>query len=422
MANLGGLVLSKIVVGLDIGTSCVRAVIAEITEENSLLITGIGTSVSTGLRNGQISNIESTMQSIRAAVEAAEMMAGFEIDSCITAVGGSQIESIISKGLVAITTKNAGNREINSEDIARVIEASRAVNIPLDRHILHVIPRSYIVDGQGDVKDPMNMLGVRLESEVCIITSSRTTTQNILSCISRAGYRADGVFLKTLASAQAVVSDEEKELGSIVIDLGGGTTDVLILSEGTPLHAISIPVGGNLVTNDLSIMRGISYDSAEKIKKTSGCCWEGLISDDEEVIIPGIGNSPPQVISRLEICQIIQPRIEEIFSLIRKKLPQQVKSKRLSGSVILAGGGALVPGIVELASKEFKTTNVRIALPSNYGGPVESYRSPEFSTVIGLLVSSLDTGSYDEAEKKARIKRKNTNFFGNIGNWFKEFF
>ncbi len=414
--------MSNIIVGLDIGTSSVRAVIAEITENNTLLITGIGTSISTGLRHGQISNIESTMQSIRAAVDAAEMMAGVEIDSCITAVGGAQIESIISKGLVAITAKNGGNREINSEDISRVIEASRAVNIPLDRHILHVIPRVYIVDGQGDVKDPLNMLGVRLESEVCIITSSRTSTQNILQCIFRAGYRADGVFLKTLACAQAVVSEEEKELGSLVIDLGGGTTDVLILSEGTPLHAISIPVGGNLVTNDLSIMRGISYESAEKIKKTSGCCWEGLISDDEEVIIPGIGNNPPQVISRLEICQIIQPRIEEIFTLIRKKLPQQVKSKRLSGSVILAGGGALLPGIVELATKEFKTSNVRIALPSNYGGPVETYRSPEYSTVIGLLASSIEKNTYDELEHTGRVKRHKPSVISSIGNWFKEFF
>lgn len=410
------------IVGLDIGTSCVRAVIGEFSETGSLLITGIGTAPSTGLRHGQIANIESTMRSIKTAIEVAEMMAGREVESCVTAIGGAQIESFVSKGLVAITAKHGGNREINREDIDRVIEASRAVNIPLDRHILHVVPRFYIIDGQNDIKDPINMLGVRLEAEVCIITASGTSTQNILRCISRAGYTADAVILKTLASAQAVVSEEEKELGSIVIDLGGGTTDVLVLAEGSPLYAISVPVGGNLVTNDLSLVRGISYETAEKIKKTSGCCWENLIGDEEEVIIPGIGGNPPQVISRLEICNIIQPRIEEIFTLIRKKLPQQVKNKRLSGSVILAGGGALLPGIVELAMREFKTTNIRIAQPGNYGGPVETYRSPEFSTVVGLLAGHLDKAHHTEGDVGRREKKSKKTFLNSMKNWFKEFF
>ncbi len=414
--------MSEIIVGLDIGTSTVRVVIGEISEENTLLITGIGTSISTGLRHGQIANIESTMQAIVAAIEDAEMMAGQEVDFCITSIGGAQIESLISKGLVAVTTKNGGNREINSDDISRVIEASKAVNIPLDRQILHVVPRFYIIDGNGEVKDPLNMLGVRLESEVCIITASRTATTNIFHCIDRAGFKVDGVFLKTLASAQAVVSDEEKELGSIVIDLGGGTTDVLILSEGTPLYAISIPIGGSIVTDDISIMRGISFESAEKIKKTSGCCWEALVSEEEDVIIPGIGGNPPQKISRLEICQIIQPRIEEIFTMIRKKLPQQVKNKRLSGSVILAGGGALLPGIVELAVKEFKTTNVRIAQPGNYGGPVETYRTPEFSTVMGLLVANIDKAKAAKTDHAVRERVQKGSLFGSVGRWFKEFF
>ncbi|MFI3257099.1 MAG: cell division protein FtsA [Spirochaetales bacterium] len=414
--------MSDIIVGLDIGTSSVRAVIGELSQTGTLLVTGIGVAPSTGLRNGQIANIESTMQSIKIAVEAAELMAGQDVKSCITAVGGSQIESLISKGFVAITTKHGGSREINEEDISRVIEASRAVNIPLDRQILHVIPRYYIVDGQGDIKNPKNMLGVRLEAEVCIITSSGTSTQNLLRCILRGGYTVGGVFLKTLVSAQAIVSEEEKELGSIVIDLGGGTTDVLILTEGTAVYAISVPIGGSLVTNDLSLMRGISYETAERIKKTSGCCWEDIIADDEEVIIPGIGGNPPQVISRLEICRIIQPRIEEIFSMIRKKLPQQIKSKRLSGSVILAGGGALLPGIVELAQKEFKTANIRIAQPGNYGGPVETYRSPEFSTVIGLLLAGFDN-AYKESSQLAGSERKQRKgFFHAMKEWFKEFF
>ncbi len=414
--------MSEIIVGLDIGTSTVRAVIGEVSENNTLLITGIGSAVSTGLRHGLIVNIESTMQSIKTAIEAAEMMAGQEVESCVTSIGGGQIESLISKGLVAITTKNGGTREINRDDIGRVIEASRALNIPLDRYILHVVPRFYMIDGQGEIRDPLNMLGVRLESEVCIITSSKTSTTNLGQCITRAGYHADGLFLKTLASTQAVVSEDEKELGSIVIDLGGGTTDVLIIADGSPLHAISIPIGGSVITDDISIMRGISFESAEKIKTGSGCCWENLVSDDEDVIIPGIGGNPPQRISRLEICQIIQPRVEEIFSMIRKKLPKQVKSKRLSGSVILAGGGALLPGIVELATKEFKTTNVRIAQPGNYGGPVETYRSPEFSTVIGLLVSNFDKAKAQKSDYSSRERKSRNSVVGKIGNWFREFF
>ena len=417
--------MNDIAVGIDIGTSNVRAVIGEYGEDGSLLITGIGSAVSTGLRAGLIVNIESTMKSIKTAVENAEMMAGREVDSCITAIGGGQIESLISKGLVAITTKTRGSREINGADIERVIEASRAINIPLDRHILHVIPRSYIVDGQSGIKDPMNMLGVRLEAEVRIITPPGTSTQTLLRCISRAGYTVNAVMLKTLSSAQAVVTDEEKELGSIVLDLGGGTTDVLVLAEGSPLCAVSVPVGGSLVTNDISLVRGISYDTAEKIKKTSGCCWEPLIGADEEVVIPGIGGNPPQVVSRREICAIIQPRIEEIFAMVRQKLPEQVKKQRLSGSVILAGGGALLPGIAELASKEFKTDNVRIAQPANYGGPVETYRSPEFSTVIGLLTAETNRVRHSgESAKKHGKGGENDkgSVLRSIGGWFKEFF
>ena len=418
--------MSDIITGLDIGTSSIRAVIGEYSEDGSLLITGVGTAPSTGLRAGIIVNIESTMKSIKTAIEGAEMMAGREVRSCITAVGGSQIESLISKGLVAVTAKNRSSREINEEDIRRVIEASRAVNIPLDRNILHVVPRSYIVDGQGGIKDPLNMLGVRLESEVCIITSSRTSTENLLRCVSRAGYTVDNVMLKTLCSAQAAVSEEERELGSIVIDLGGGTTDVLVLAEGSPLCAVSVPVGGSLVTNDISLVRGISFDTAEKVKKTSGCCWEALINEDDEVVIPGIGGNPPQVISRLEICGIIRPRIEEIFTMVRQRLPEQVKKQRLSGSVVLAGGGALMSGIAELAAKEFKTENVRIARPGNFGGPAEMYRSPEFATVTGLLLNGMSAvRSRQEGENRPGAKRGKADpesFLRNFLQWLKEFF
>ena len=415
--------MTEVIVGLDIGTSFVRAVIGEITEEKELLIVGIGSAPSTGLRNGQIVNIESTMQSIKAAIEEAEFKAGTTVLSCITSIGGSQIESLLSKGSVGITTKSGGNREVNSDDIARVIDSAKALNIPLDRQILHVVSRNYSVDDQHEIKDPKNILGFRLEVEVCIITASKTAASNIAQCINRADYGYDLMFLKTLAAAEATISEEEKDLGSILIDLGGGTTDVLVFSEGRPLHALSLPIGGKVVTDDISIMRGISIESAERIKKNSGCCWYSLVSEDEEVIIPGVGGNSPQIIPRMELCKIIQPRLEEIFALIRKKLPAYVKNVRLSGSVVLSGGGALMPGIVELAIKEFQTNNVKIAQPANYGGAVELYRNPEYATVIGLLVANLDRGQKNTADKPIKTKKnKNNKFTEIVGGIFKEFF
>ncbi|WP_428771147.1 cell division protein FtsA [Treponema sp. HNW] len=416
--------MSTVITAIDIGTSNVRALMGEYSDEGSLSIIGVGSAPSTGLRAGLIVNIEATMQSIKEAVEAAEVAAGCEALSCITAVGGSQIESFISKGLVAVGGKGAV-REVNENDIERVLEASRAVNIPLDRHILHVVPRFYIVDGVSGIKNPLNRLGVRLESEVCIITSSGTSTQNMLRCVSRAGYTVEDVMLKTLAAAQAVVTEEEKEVGSILIDLGGGTTDVLVLADGSSLCTVSVPVGGSLVSNDIALVRGVSFETAEKLKISSGCCWEDSVSDDEEVVIPGIGGNPPQAISRREICSIIRPRIEEIFSMVRDRLPADVKRRHLNGSVILAGGGSLLPGIVELTAQEFKTENVRIARPGNYGGPVEIYRSPEFTTAAGLLIQGMahmhknDTGL---SASSPAGKRSFIELTKKVGRWFKEMF
>ncbi|HZK19251.1 MAG TPA: cell division protein FtsA [Treponemataceae bacterium] len=414
--------MSEIIVGLDIGTANVRAVIGELSENGQLIITGIGTSVSTGLRSGLIVNIEATVQSIKKAVDSAEQMAGIEVENCYTAIGGSQIESLLSKGLVAITAKGRGSREITQTDIDRVIEAAKAVNIPLDRQILHVVPRSYIVDGQGGIPDPLNMLGVRLEAEVCIFTSSGTATQNFLRCAARAGYGIEGVMLKTLAIAQAVLTKDEKELGSVIIDLGAGTTDGLILVDGTPMCAVSVPAGGFHVTNDISLVKGVSFETAESIKRTDGCCWESLVDDSEPIIIPGIAGNAPQEIKRSEIALIIQSRIEEIFDLLMEKLPPQVKKQRLNGSVILSGGGALLPGITELTSQKFKTENVRIALPTNLGGLVEKYRTPEYATVIGLLVENKEQ-LYNRKNSNAEKKRKHNNSIGEkIKSFFSEFF
>lgn len=416
--------MNDIIVGLDIGTSNVRVVIAEFDENDVLQVIGVGKSPSTGLRSGVIVNIEATMRAVTTAIESAEMMAGREVTNCIIGIGGSQVESTNSKGLVAVTNRGKGSREINRNDIERVIEAARAVVIPMDREIIHVVPQSYIVDGQPGIKDPTNMIGVRLEAEVHIITAVSTSAQNFYKCVQRAGYTSGNLLSKTLAETMAVVTDEERELGSILIDLGGGSTDVLVLIDGAPVYSTSLPVGGIMVTNDISIVRGISTETAEKIKISSGCCWEGLLEEYEEVIIPGVGGRPPEAISRLDICKIIQPRIEEVLNMVRERIAQQTKLKQLSGNVILTGGGALMPGVVEIACKVFDTPSVRVGVPGNFGSIMEEYRTPEYATAIGLIVASASRyGRADDAKSTDEKHPKQANkFWKNVGTFFKEFF
>ena len=268
--------MSDIIVGLDIGTCFIRTVIGEFTENDTIQIIGVGKTASPGLRNGTIVNIEAVMQAVKKAIEDAEMVSGYEVQACVTAIGGGQIESWDSKGVVVVSGKGNETREINESDMARVIEVSKALSIPPDRQILHVVPRSYIVDGQQGIKDPKNMLGVRLEAETHLVTASSTSIKNLQKCIDRAGYRVDGVTLKTLAATQAVMTDDELDLGSILIDMGGGTTDVLVLLDGAPVCTLSIPVGSSYVTNDIAIVKGIPFDTAERIKLKSGCWRNGL--------------------------------------------------------------------------------------------------------------------------------------------------
>lgn len=416
--------MENYIVGLDIGTCNVRVVIAERDINNELKILGYGQSPSTGLRSGAVINIEATMNSVKSAIEAAEMMAGREVFSVIIGIGSSLVESLNSRGFIPIQDKNKAAREINKDDIAKVIETAKAVVIPIGREVIHVVPQSYIVDGRGGNKDPTNMIGLRLEAEVHIITVVSTAVQNFNKCLIRSGYNVEGIMSKTLAQAMTVVTREERELGSILIDMGGGSTDVLVFLEGAPIYLTSIPVGGIMVTNDISVVRGISTEVAEDIKIKYGCCWDELLEEYEEVIIPGVGGRPPEAISRNDICDIIQPRIEEILNLVRERINVQTRLTQLSGNVILTGGGALMPGVVEMACKVFGTSSVRVGIPGNYGGQTEVYRSPEFATVMGLVVSNsikvkTKDGSIMSDEKNSlgrkKIKEK-------IINFFKEFF
>ncbi|MCL2069978.1 MAG: cell division protein FtsA [Treponema sp.] len=414
-----------LVAGLDIGTTKVCAVIAELSEGGLLEITGVGTSPSTGLRKGVVVNIEATLRSVSQAIEAAEMMSGREVHEVWTGIGGSHIDGINSRGVVAVTGKNRETREIGPDDIRRVIEAAQAVLIPMDRRLLEVIPQSYIVDDQRGIQDPLNMIGVRLEAEVHIITCSTTGAQNLIKCVNRAGFRVRDLVLQTLAAGRSVLSSEEKELGVALVDLGGGTTNVLVYSEGAPYSINTIPAGGTQVTSDISIIKNISFETAEKIKLEAGCCWEPFLEEDDEIIVPGVGGRAPQAIPRSQILAIIRPRMEETFKLVKEKLDKLVFSRPLGGGVVLTGGGAELVGAADLAAHVFNLP-VRVGMPLPVGGLVADYRSPAYATAVGLILEGYDRGFKDggpgSADPRGREKG-GPSVWEKLREWFdKEFF
>ena len=377
------------VVGLDIGTTKVCAVIGELSENGSLEITGVGACHSTGLRKGVVVNIEATLRSVSHAIEAAEMMSGREVHDVWTGIGGSHIEGINSRGVVAVTGKSRETREIGADDIKRVLEAAQAVLIPMDRKLLEVIPQNYIVDDQKGIQDPLNMIGVRLEAEVHIITCSTTGAQNLIKCVNRAGFRVRDLILQTLAAGKAVLTQEEKDLGVALVDLGGGTTNVLVYSGGAPYSINTIPAGGNQVTSDISIIKNISFETAEKIKLDSGCCWEPFLEEDDDIIVPGVGGRAPQAIPKSQILAIIRPRMEETFKLVKEKLEKLIFSRPLGAGVVLTGGGAQLLGAADLAAQVFNLP-VRVGFPLPVGGLVEEYRSPAFATAVGLVLEGFE--------------------------------
>ncbi len=414
-----------LVVGLDIGTTKVCVVIGELNENGKLEITGVGISPSTGLRKGVVVNIEATLRSVSSAIENAELMSGREVKNCWVGIGGSHIDGLNSRGVVAVTGRNRETREIGQDDIDRVLEAARAVVIPMDRQVLEVIPQSYIVDDQKGVRNPLDIMGVRLEAEVHIITCGVTGAQNLVKCVNRAGFRVNGLVLQSLAAGTSVLTEEEKELGVALVDLGGGTTDVMVYFQGTPFSTMTIPAGGSQVTSDISILNNLSFETAERIKLNAGCCWESVLDGDDDIIVPGVGGRAPQPIPKSQIMHVIRPRMEEIFLMVKEKLDHLSLSRPLGGGVVLTGGGACLPGAAELASYIFKLP-VRIGVPLSVGGLVEEYRNPEYATAVGLMLE----GAMREGQKtiewgneKGGREKNQGSFFGKFVNWLKkEFF
>ena len=415
----------RIIVGLDIGTSVIRVVIGELNEETGKLeVIGTASKESGGINKGSIVNIEKAKEAIREAIETAEYNAGATVESIILGIGGSQIEGKNSRAVVPVRSNGRVNREITIEDVNKVIENATEILSSEYREKLHVIPQDYIVDGTRGVKDPVDMMGTKLEVEVHIITEAKTVLQNIKSCIARAGYFLDGVMLNTLAQTQSVCHQDEMDLGSILVDLGAGTTDALVLIKGAPISTTSVQVGGNLVTNDISVVLGIPIAVAEKIKIDYGCCWTPLIdsSNDKEVILPGVGGRAPEVIMQSKISEIIQARVAQIFTMIKAAIVKDTKDTitQLSGNIILTGGGAQMEGVVELAQAIFKTSSVRVGVPEAMGGVEEEYRKPEFATAVGLI--SANQKLLTERGRSKKVKKQSSSGKNNEGSMLKRLF
>jgi cell division protein FtsA len=417
----------EIVLGLDIGTTKVAAVIGERRENGKLEITGVGTSLSTGMRKGVVVNIEATLRAVSEAVEAAEVMSGHEVTSCWTGIGGNHIDGINSKGVVAVTGRGRELREISQTDVDRVIEAAKAVVIPMDRQILEVIPQSFIVDHQSGIRNPLDMIGVRLEVQVHIITCSLTSAQNLIRCVNRAGFKVDGLIHKGIAAGRAVLTAEEKELGTALVDLGGGTTDIIVYIQGAPYSTSTIPIGGAQVTGDISIVKNLPFETAEKVKREAGCCWEPLLEESESIIVPGMGGRPPIPIPRIHLEQIIEPRMAEILTKVKEELEKQGFLGQLGGGVVLTGGASQISGSADLANRILNLP-VRVGAPLMMGGLVNEYMSPAFSTAVGLVLEGDEKSGGKERENEsdrahAKSPPKVFSMVGKAVSWVKnEFF
>ncbi len=368
-----------LLVGLDIGTSKVVAVVAELRPDGAYEVIGMGQTESKGLKKGVVVNIEATVQSIQKALEEAELMADCKIGEVFTGIAGSHIRSFNSSGMVAIKDK-----EVTSTDVARVIETAKAVNIPTDQQILHILTQEFIIDGQEDVREPIGMSGIRLEVKVHIVTGAVSAAQNIVKCVRRCGLEVHDLILQPLASSLAVLTEDEQELGVVLVDIGSGTTDIAIFSEGAIRHTAVIPIAGDQITNDVAMALRTPTPDAEDIKVQYGIAKQVLADPDEMIDVPGVGDRGPRTLSRQALAAVIEPRVEELFSLVHQVVRESGYEELLSSGVVLTGGTAMMPGMVELGEDMFLKP-VRVGVPEYRGNLHEVVKSPRYATVMGLL-------------------------------------
>ena len=370
----------RLIVGLDIGTSKILAIVGEITPTGGVEIIGVGHHPSRGLKKGVVVNIESTVQSIRRAVEEAELMAGCQIHSVYAGIAGSHINSFNSHGIVAIKDK-----EVGAGDVERVIEAARALAIPADQKILHVVPQEFIIDKQEGIREPVGMSGVRLEAKVHIVTGAVSAAQNIIKCVRRCGLDVDDIILEQLGSSIAVLTDDEKELGVCLVDIGGGTTDISVFTDGAIRHTAVIPIAGDQVTNDIAVALRTPTQHAEEIKKKYGCALTKLARNDETLEVPSVGDRPPRQLSRQSLAEVIEPRMEELFGLVQAELRRSGYEDVIGSGIVLTGGSSKLEGTIELAEEVFHMP-VRQGIPQFIGGLTNVVQNPIYSTGVGLVM------------------------------------
>jgi cell division protein FtsA len=403
----------NLIVGLDIGTTKICAIVGAMTAEG-LDIVGIGTSPSRGLRKGVVINIESTVNAIRKAIQEAELMAGCEIKSVFAGIAGGHIKGINSQGVIAIK-----NREVTNEDVRRVIDAAKALAIPMDREVIHILPQEFIIDDQDGIKEPLGMSGVRLEARVHIVTGAVASAQNIIKSCNKAGVDVGDIVLEQLASSEAVLTPDEKDLGVALVDIGGGTTDIAIFVDGAIKHTSVLSLGGNHLTNDIAVGLRTPTAEAEKIKQISGCCLSSMVGKDETIEVPSVGGREPRILSRQLLAEILEPRVEEIFTLVNREIVKSGFEDLIASGVVLTGGSAILPGMPELAEQIFDLP-VRRGKPTDIGGLIDVVNSPIYATGVGLVKygsRNMQTRNFVIGQENLfdRVTRR-------MKEWFGEFF
>ena len=407
---------NKMIVGLDIGTSKVVAIVGAITPEGQLEIVGIGSHRSTGLKKGVVVNIESTVQSIQRAVEEAELMAGCQIHSVYAGIAGSHIRSLNSHGIVAIR-----DREVFPQDLERVIDAAQAVAIPADQKILHILPQEFLIDEQDGVKEPLGMSGVRLEAKVHLVTCAVNASQNIEKCIRRCGLDVEDIILEQLASSYSVLTEDEKELGVCVVDIGGGTTDIAIFKDGAIRHTGVIPIAGDQVTNDIAMALRTPTPYAEEIKIKYACALAKLTSPDETIKVPSVGDRTPRDLSRQALAEVVEPRYDELFTLVQAELRRSGYEDLIAAGIVLTGGTSKMEGVVELAEEIFHMP-VRLGAPTDVRGLSDIVNNPIYSTAVGLLVYAMKQQQQDPARTAHHTKEATGSLFGKLKKLFQSNF
>jgi cell division protein FtsA len=403
----------NLIVGLDIGTSKVAALVAEIGPDGVLEVLGMGSHESRGMKKGVVVNIESTVAAVQRALEEAELMADCKIASAFTGIAGSHIRSFNSTGMVAVK-----DREVSAVDVDRAVETAKAVNIPTDQQILHVLRQEFIIDGQEDVREPVGMSGVRLEVKVHIVTGAVSAAQNIVKCVRRCGLDVNDLILQPLASARAVLSDDERDLGVCLVDIGGGTTDLAIFTHGAIRHTAVIPIAGDQITNDIAMALRTPTAEAEAIKTRHGVALRQLADPNEMIEVPGIGDRAPRVMTRQTLAEVIEPRAEELFTLVQQVLRESGYEELLSSGIVLTGGSSMMQGMVELGEEIFHMP-VRVGVPRYAGGLADVVRNPRYATAMGLLLEGASQVRQGRVAKQDGSVRA---VFSRMRDWFQRNF